>query len=143
MYGTFLTLHSIVRYAVLILLIVLIVKSLMGWTSKAAFTGADNKISLFTLIFTHTQVLLGLVLYFVSPFVWAAEKSPARTYWKFEHVTLMLIAVMLITVARATMKKINDGPSKHKRLFILNTIALVIVIAAIVMSGRGLFGMTV
>jgi hypothetical protein len=141
MYGTFLLLHSLVRYVVLILLIVLIVKSLIGWTSKAAFTGADNKISLFTLIFTHTQFLLGLILYFVSPFVWSEAKDRAVTYWRFEHISMMLIAVVLITVGRSTMKKLPDGPAKHKRLFIFNLIALIIIIAAIAMSKRGFFGL--
>lgn len=144
MYGTFLLLHSLVRYVVLILIIVLIVKSLMGWTSKAAFTGADNKISLFTLIFTHTQFLLGLILYFVSPFVvFSGERDRMSTYWTFEHISMMLIAVVLITVGRSTMKKLTDGPSKHKRLFIFNLIALIIIIAGIAMAKRGFFGLPI
>lgn len=144
MYGTFLLLHSLVRYVVFILLIVLIVKSLMGWTSKATFTGADNKISLFTLIFTHTQFLFGLILYFVSPFVvFGGARDRAQTYWTFEHITIMLIAVVLITVGRSTMKKLTDGPSKHKRLFIFNLIALILIIAGIAMSKRGFFGLPI
>ena len=144
MYGTFLLLHSVVRYVVLILLLLLIVKSLMGWISKATFTGGDNKISLFTLIFTHTQFLLGLILYFVSPFVvFSGERDRATTYWTFEHISMMLIAVVLITVGRSTMKKLPDGPSKHKRLFIFNLIALIVIIAAIAMSKRGFFGLPI
>lgn len=142
MYGTFLLLHSLVRYFVLILIIVLIVKSLMGMMNKSEFTSADNKVSLFTLIFTHIQFLLGLILYFISPFVnFSGERDRMQSYWTFEHISMMLIAVVLITVARSTMKKLADGPSKHKRLFILNTIALVIIIASIAMSKRGFFGL--
>ena len=144
MYGTFLLLHSLVRYVVLILLLVLIVKSLMGWTSKATFTGGDNKISLFTLIFTHTQFLLGLILYFVSPFVvFGGERDRMARYWTFEHITIMLIAIVLITVGRSTMKKLPDGPSKHKRLFVFNLIALIIIIASIVMAKRGFFSLPI
>src|ERR1044071_2377118 len=98
MYGTFLLLHSANRYLVLVLLIVLIVKSLMGMTSKSEFASGDNKISLFTLIFTHVQFLLGLILYFVSPFVvFGGERDRMQSYWTFEHTTLMLVAVVLIT----------------------------------------------
>ncbi|MEJ0032332.1 MAG: cytochrome B [Bacteroidota bacterium] len=144
MYGTFLLLHSFVRYIVLILLLVLIVKSLMGWQSKATFTGGDNKISLFTLIFTHTQFLLGLILYFVSPFVvFSGSRDASQRYWTMEHITMMLIAVVLITVGRSTMKKLPDGPSKHKRLFIFNVIALIVIIAAIAMAKRGFFGLPI
>ncbi|HEX8061016.1 MAG TPA: cytochrome B [Cyclobacteriaceae bacterium] len=144
MYGTFLLLHSLVRYVVLILLIVLILKSLMGWTSKATFGSTDNKISLFTLIFTHTQFLLGLILYFVSPFVvFGGERDRMASYWTFEHISMMLIAVVLITVGRSTMKKLTEGPAKHKRLFIFNLIALIVIIAAIAMAKRGFFGLPI
>ena len=137
-------LHSSVRYIVLILVIILIVRSLMGWMNKSEFTGTDNKISLFTLIATHTQFLLGLILYFVSPFVvFSGERDRMSTYWTFEHISMMIVAIALITAGRNTMKKLADGPSKHKRLFIFNTIAAVIVIAAIAMSKRGFFGLPI
>jgi hypothetical protein len=136
-------LHSIVRYFVLIMIIVLVFKSLAGWLGKAAYTPSDNKISLFTLIATHTQFLLGIILYFVSPFVRFSSDTmsdPHLRYWTMEHVTMMLIAVVLITVARSTSKKIVDDVARHRRLFILNAIALLIILAGIGMSGRGFFG---
>src|SRR5689334_21672411 len=143
MYTTFLLLHSIVRYFVLIMLVVLVIKSLAGWLGKSAYTPGDNKISLFTLIMTHTQFLVGIILYFVSPFVqFSSEtmKDPAARYWTVEHISMMIIAVVLITVGRSTSKKIADGVARHKRLFIMNAIALLIIIAGISMSGRGFFG---
>jgi len=144
MYGTLLLLHSLVRYFVLIFLIVLIVKSFTGWQGKKEFTGADNKISLFTLIFTHIQFLLGLILYFVSPFVvFGGERDATSRYWTMEHISMMLIAVALITVARSTSKRMSDANAKHKRLFILNTVALVIIIAAIFMAKRGFFSLPI
>ena len=140
MYATLLLLHSLVRYFVLILIIALIVKSFAGWQGKKEFTGGDNKLSLFTLIATHIQFLLGLILYFVSPFVvFGGERDATSRYWTMEHISMMLIAVVLITVARSTMKKMSDGPSKFKRLAIFNTIALVIILAAIAMAKRGFF----
>lgn len=145
MYSTFLILHSVIRYFVLIMLIVLVFKSLAGWMGKSAYTPGDNKISLFTLIFTHTQFLVGICLYFMSPFVqFSSEtmKDPFARYWTVEHVSMMLIAVVLITVGRSTSKKISDAVARHKRLFILNVIALVIILAGIGMSGRGFFGMS-
>lgn len=144
MYGTFLLLHSLVRYFVLILIVVLIVKSFAGWTGKKEFTGADNKLSLFTLIATHIQFLLGLILYFISPFVvFGGERDATSRYWTMEHISMMLIAVVLITVARSTMKKMSDGPSKFKRLAVLNTIALIIILAGIAMAKRGFFSLPI
>jgi hypothetical protein len=54
----------------------------------------------------------------------------------------MLIAVVLITVARATSKRLPTDQAKHKRLLILNTIALVIIIATVLLSDRSLFVMS-
>jgi len=50
-----------------------------------------------------------------------------------------LIAVVFITLARTTSKKMSDAVAKHKRLFIFNLIALLIILGAIAMSGRGFF----
>jgi len=62
-------LHSLNRFVLLILLLVVIGKSLMGWLNKSPFEKADDKLSLFLFISTHTQLLLGLILYFISPIV--------------------------------------------------------------------------
>ena len=147
LYNTSVFLHSLVRYFVLILLFIVIVRSFTGWQGKKEFTGSDNKFSLFLLITTHIQFLLGLILYFVSPIViktGASMKDPVARYWFVEHITIMLIAIVLITVARSTSKRLTDSTSKHKRLFILNTIALVIIIVAIaMMKDRGFFTLPV
>ena len=142
MYSTLITLHSVLRYFVLLLLIIVIVKSLMGWQRKEAYTAGDNKLSLRLFIFTHTQLLIGIILYFVSPLVvfsGTSMKDSLMRYWLVEHNTMMLIAIVLITVARITAKKLSDPVAKHKRMFIFNTIALIVILTAISMSGRGFF----
>ncbi|GHN00992.1 hypothetical protein WSM22_24810 [Cytophagales bacterium WSM2-2] len=140
-----LVLHSLNRFVLLALLLTVIIRSFMSWQNKSSFTTTDNKLSLFLFISTHTQLLLGLILYFVSPIVifsGAAMKDSVARYWLVEHVTGMLIAIVLISVARISSKKLSDDNAKHKRMFIFNTIALVIVIAIIAMSQRGFFGIT-
>lgn len=141
-YNFLLKTHSGLRYLVLLMLVVVIVKSLAGLLGKKPFGKSDNLLSLVLLIVTHIQFLAGLILYFVSPAVklGTGAMSNSYRYWTVEHVTLMLLAVVLITVGRSTSKKLPDAVSKHKRLFLLNTIALLIIIGAILMSGRKLFG---
>jgi hypothetical protein len=139
-----LLLHSLVRYVVLILLIALIVKSFMGMQSKGPFTPGDNKLSLLTFIATHTQLLLGLILYFfVSPAVTFGSNTMKDGYrqWTVEHLFIMLIAIVLITLGRSTMKKLPTDTAKHKRLFIFNLIALVLILMGIAMTKRGFFGL--
>jgi hypothetical protein len=142
MYQILFRTHSGLRYLVLLMLVVVIVKSLMGLIGKKPFEKTDNLLSLVLLISTHIQFLVGLILYFLSPAVKLGEgaMSDSYRYWTVEHVTMMLLAVVLITVGRSTSKKLTEPAAKHKRLFLLNAIALLIIIAAILMSGRKLFG---
>jgi hypothetical protein len=110
LYKILLMTHSGTRYLVLLFLVVVIVKSLLGFAGKKPFGKADNLLSLFLLIFTHIQALSGLILYFVSPWVKfdSTTMSDRLTrYWTVEHIFAMLIAVVLITVARSTSNKIT------------------------------------
>jgi hypothetical protein len=141
MYTGLLHSHHFIRYAVLLLLVIVIITSLLGWLNKKSYTATDNKLSLSLFISTHLQLLLGLLLYFTSPFVQfnsSTMKDDTTRYWTVEHFSMMLIAIVLITVARSTAKKMADGTARHKRLFIFNTLALVIIIAALATSGRGI-----
>lgn len=136
--------HSVIRYFVLIFLLVVIVRSFSGWQKKSAYTALDDKMSLWLFIFTHTQLLLGLILYFISPaviFSGASMKDSVARYWLVEHISMMLIAIILITMARITAKKLSEAYARHKRMFIFNTLALIIIILAIAQSQRGFFSL--
>lgn len=133
--------HSFLRYAVLILLVIVVVTSVMGWINKKSYTETDNKLSLYLFIATHLQLLVGLILYTQSSWVQfgkLAMKLKEVRYWTVEHISIMLIAIILITVARITTKKMSSAESKHKRMFIFNTIALALILTGIAMSGRGI-----
>ena len=139
-----LLLHSITRYLVLIALVGVIIQSLVGLTQNKPYGKLENKAGLYLFIFTHTQLLIGLILYFVSPIVifsGAAMKDSVARYWLVEHSTIMLIAIVLITMARITAKKLSTDKEKHKRLLIFNSIALILILVGISMSGRGFFGL--
>jgi cytochrome bd-type quinol oxidase subunit 2 len=144
MYPGLIHTHSSLRYLVLVLLLTVIIKSFMGWQGKKPFSSADNKLSLVLLILTHIQLVIGLVLYFVSDKVQFNSETMSTAglrYWAVEHISLMLIAIVLITLARTTSKRLTEATAKHKRLFVLNTLALAMILLAIYMSGRGFFSL--
>jgi len=125
-----------------VFLLIVIVRSFMGWQKKSLYSPLDEKFSLWLFIFTHTQLVIGLIVYFVSPaviFSASSMKDAIARYWLVEHITMMIIAIVLITLARITAKKMTEAAAKHKRLFIFNAIALVIILVAIAQSGRGFF----
>ncbi|MEQ8425096.1 MAG: cytochrome B [Cyclobacteriaceae bacterium] len=133
--------HSALRYVVLLLLVIVVAKSLVGLLNKKPFEKGDEKLTLWLMIATHTQLLVGLLLYFVSPFVQFGGntmKDATTRYWTVEHAFMMIIAIVLITLTRTSTKKLTDDNAKHKRVFIMTTLALVIIVIAIIMSGRGL-----
>jgi hypothetical protein len=135
--------HSGTRYLVLLLLLAVIIKSLGGLLGKKTFVKSDNLLSLLLLIFTHIQALAGLILYFISPWVKFGPTTMSdklTRYWTVEHIFAMVIAVVLITVARSTSKRMADPVAKHRRLFIFNTVALLIIVVSILLSDRKLFG---
>ncbi|MBX7125063.1 MAG: cytochrome B [Cyclobacteriaceae bacterium] len=144
MYTGLLHLHSLNRYAILLLILLVLYRSFTGFTGKKTFTSLDQKSSLWLLILSHLQLVFGLVLYMVSPWVkFTAEtmKDASLRYWTVEHIFMMVIAITLITIARISSKRLTDDTAKHKRIFILVSIAFVIILAAIATSGRGFFGL--
>jgi len=126
MYQILKSAHSGWRYLVLILLVLAIVQALSGWLGKKPYTEGNRKINLFTLIFVHTQVLIGLVLYFLSPLVKAGIN-----YWKMEHISMMIFAAILVTIGNARSKKGDDATAKHRGVALYFTLALIVIIAAI------------
>lgn len=141
MYTALFHTHSTLRYIVLLLLVVVVAKSMVGLLNKKPFEKADEKLTLWLMIATHVQLLVGLGLYFVSPFVkFGAQtmKDSVTRYWTVEHSFIMLIAIVLITLARTSTKKLTEDKAKHKRVFIMTGLALILIVAAIAMSGRGI-----
>jgi len=134
MYDILLILHSLLRYALVFAAVFAIYSAFTGWQGKQPFTALDNKASVFLVMFMHTQLLVGFLLYFVfSPFADMAMdmKNPVIRFWKVEHIALMVLAVVLFQVGRIVSKKATDDTIKHKKAFIFYTIGFVILMAGI------------
>jgi len=146
MYKLLFEAHSGFRYVVLILMISALLVAFSGWLGNKAYTNSNRKMYLFTLISAHIQLLLGLFLYFVSPNVnfdmAVSMKDSTLRYWTVEHIIMMIIAVVLITIGHSKSKKKLNDIAKHKTVAVFYSLAFIIVIAAILMSGRGLLTMT-
>lgn len=143
MYTGLLHTHSLLRFVILLLLVIVVVVSLLGWMNKKPFAQRDYKLATWLMIGTHVQLILGLALYVISPwvrFMSGAMQDPNIRYWTAEHITGMIIAVALITVARVSARKAVGDAAKYRKLFMFNGIALLIVVVTITLSGRGLFG---
>jgi hypothetical protein len=138
MYQGLLHLHSLLRWIILILLLINIVRHFSA--SNNPFTPADNKLGLFLMIAAHTTLLLGLYQWFTGPLgfqnirnlgMGVVMKDSAYRFWAVEHMTGMIIGIVLITLGKSVAKKEFSDALKHKRSAILYTLALVIILLTI------------
>lgn len=135
--------HSGMRWVVLVLLILAIVGAFRKWRSNQPYQESDRKLALFAFIATHVQLLLGLILYFKSPFVQFASgvmKDSILRFYTVEHITMMLIAIALITIGYSRAKKKATDQEKHKTTFWFYFIGLVLILASIPWPFRSLGG---
>jgi len=142
-YSIFKNLHSGFRYIVFILVIVAIIQSILGWAGKKPYTGLNKKINLFTLISAHTQLLIGIVLYFLSPYVKFTSdtmKNETTRYFTVEHWVMMVIAIALITIGYSKSKKVILPESKHRIITIFYSIAFLVIIVAILAGHLPILG---
>lgn len=139
-------LHSSLRYVVIILLVAAIGKALAGWLGRKPYTTADNKLGAAAMGAVHLQIVIGFVLYFISPTVesalsnfGAAMKDPVLRFFAVEHLTLMLVAAVIITVGRVLSKKATDPVLKHRRVAIFYAIGFAAIMSAIPWALRGFY----
>ncbi|MCB0615435.1 MAG: cytochrome B [Lewinellaceae bacterium] len=126
--------HSGLRWVVLLLLIVAIANALMKWRSGKTYTDGDRKITLFTMIGAHVQLILGLILYFISPAVKFNEYTMSDKVLRFysvEHLTIMILAIALITIGYSQAKKKVEAAQKFRATFIYYLIGLLLILAGI------------
>lgn len=134
MYETIQSVHSILAYAALGLLLLASINAIFGLTSKKLFTDKDLRLSLFTLIICHIQLLVGLILYFVSPLGSAQlgnMKDAAMRLTSLEHPLINIIALALITIGWSKHKKEESNNGKFKKIAIFYTIGLILLLAMI------------
>ena len=139
MYNLLVHLHSVNRWIVLGLIILSIAKAFSGWFEKKDFLPADKKVSLFALIFTHIQLILGLGLFFISPYVSFEEgavKDAILRFYTMEHFSFMIIAIVLITLGYALSKRAKADITKFKRIAVFYLIGLLIMLSGIPWPSR-------
>ena len=139
-YHGLLLVHSLLRWVILILLLVAIVKSYTGMNAGKPFSAGDKQVGLFLMISAHTTLLVGLYFWFFGPLGLAnisnlgfgeVMKDKVMRYYAVEHITGMLIAIVLITIGRGVAKKRIPDVAKFKKTFWFYLIALVIILATV------------
>ena len=139
MYEVVKFIHSYWAYLVLLMIIIASLNAVFKYLGNKEFQPTDFRISLFTLIVTHLQLLIGIVLFLSAGYfkiigdmgMGAAMKNSDLRMKIIEHPLMMIIAVVLITVGYSKHKKKLTSKPKFKMLAIFYTLALIAVLAMI------------
>ncbi|PWJ57540.1 hypothetical protein CLV98_10610 [Dyadobacter jejuensis] len=127
--------HSGLRYVVLGLLIASVFVAYSKWQSNDQ---GDSKLYLFAMIAAHTQLLIGLILFSMSPKVdFSMMGNALYRFFTVEHTIMMLIALVLITMGRVRAKKLT-GADKHRTVLYFYSLGLIMILVAIPWPFRNL-----
>lgn len=135
MYNGLLHAHSGLRWVALILIVVAIFNAAKSQTS-GKYLKKDKMINLFAMIMLHTQLLIGLGLFFIN------EKSKVSygegwmkdamfRFFGLEHILGMLIAITIVTIGRKKAEKLVGTRDKHRKIMVTYTIGLILIVASI------------
>jgi len=131
--------HSYLAYVVLIVLILAVFNAITGLVGNRMFTlQKDFRISLFALILSHIQLILGVLLFFFSTSGLKALQAvgmsglnaPARLL-AVEHPFINIIAIVLITIGWSRHKKFMEGKKKFKSIALFYGLGLLLILSRI------------
>lgn len=142
-------LHNVLRWVILILLLLSIFKSYSGWMGKKVFSPGDRKLWLFTMIFAHITLLIGLYQLLAGRIGIFTTDLPAGTsimkdktlrfFW-VEHPFGMIISIILITLGYGMSKKPVTDQVKYRKAFWYFLIALIFILATVPWPFRDIVG---
>jgi len=131
-------LHSALRWLIVILLVIGIVRHLTAWLGNKHYNLTDLKRDTWLMSCAHMMLVLGLFQWYFGNLGYklieaggfgGVMKNAASRYWAVEHLTGMIIAIVLITLGKAVGRKGISDNDKHKKAFIFFTLAAVIIFA--------------
>ena len=133
-------LHSINRWIILALLVVTIFTAFSKWMSNKDYTAQDKKLALFTLISSHIQLILGIILLLISerllfPDGW--KEDPIHRYYVFAHLPAMILGIIFITVGYSVAKRKTESKAKFRFTWIFFLIGLLSLLGAIPWGKHG------
>ena len=126
--------HSGLRWLVLAALLIAIGQAWGGWRSGNSYPGKTRP-ALLGLIFTHIQLVLGLLLYlWLSPYVRFEGEIMGNAVIRFytvEHFVGMILAIAVITIGYVRAKRQAGSPQGYKTIFWFYLIGLILIIVSI------------
>lgn len=129
--------HSGLAYLALLALVLVISWALVGALSGRDFQEKDRKIALIAFILCHIQLLVGLILYFVSPLGYSllasggAMADATARLTALEHPLINILAIVLVSVGFIRAKKLESSTAKFRSIYMMYAVGLVLILSRI------------
>ena len=132
MYTGLLHLHHWMPFLWLLLILVVLVQNFLVWKSDREFTASLKRQNTITLVLTHIQVTVGLVMLIGFNMDMFSDMGTlmgdaAMRFKYVEHPTTMLLGAVLITIGNAKSKRQEAAKSKAKTVVIWFGIGLLLI----------------
>lgn len=138
MYEFLVGLHNLLRWLVLLGAAYALIKSYRGLFSRAVWTPSDKRAGIVYTSLLNLQLVLGLLLYVVSPLVrgavqdmGAAMANDRLRFFVVEHLTFMILAIVIAQLGYSLGKRAPTDRGKFLRSSVAYTLATVLVLAGI------------
>ncbi|MBP6017222.1 MAG: hypothetical protein KA586_10925 [Candidatus Promineofilum sp.] len=115
---TLMTIHGEIRWLVVLVAAVVVVKFVIGWLGKRPYAAIDRTLLMIFTILLDINVLLGLILLFFG----GGFSGP-----RLEHATTMILAVIAAHMS-AMWRNTADSSIKYRNQMLMVVLALVLVI---------------
>jgi len=138
MYPLLLATHNLLRWVFVVFILISLIQSYSGWFGNKPYTKAAKTFKTLTVSTVHLQLVIGLILYFLSPIVaqflgdvGGSMKDKDLRFFGMEHVIMMILAVVFVTIGSAKSKRQPTDTAKYKTVAIWFTIALLLILVAV------------
>lgn len=138
MYELLKDLHNILRWVVVLGGLYALFTSFRGLFGRAAWTAADRRAGLIFTSSLNLQLVVGLLLYFVSPLVQGALQNMGAAmgndelrFFAVEHLTIMILAVVAAQLGYSLARRAASDRAKFVRASVGYTVAALLVAYAI------------
>ncbi len=136
MYTIIKNIHSYLAIALLLILLFASIYALASWAKGKEYSGNSKKILLAGLVSAHLQLVIGFLVYFISPlgisnFSKEVMKNSIGRLYVLEHPLMMLIGIVLITIGYSKSKRAKYATVKFRFAGIFYTIGLLLILSRI------------
>lgn len=139
MYFVLVMTHSLFRWLVLLVLALRGLKGVAGFIGKSPYGDLDRRLSLASVIAVDLQLLLGIVLYVISPKIQQAMADPGAAMKDgdlrmlfVEHPFTMVLGVVFVHVGHALAKRATrPDPNRHRIAGAMTLLGLLFILSRI------------